>query len=160
MNILCTKENLKIEKANESDWNPILKLLEETNLTSWLTGNEIYKNFYTVKENDNKFLMCCFALEFEDEIGILKSFAIRKDLQGKGIGKHIANRTPEIAKRFGVKRLYAASIEAPNFWLKTSFKEIKLDEIRDSYFLEYLRVYANKIPNYYKQTLLFVNLIN
>ena len=119
------QDNLKIEPAAEKDWLEILKLLEENDLTFWFTGNESSKNFYIGKDPENKRIICCFSIEFENTIGILKSFAISKELHGKGIGKHIVNNNLErLGQQLGIKKLYAASIEAPQFWAKTIFKEI------------------------------------
>ena len=156
MNIELTLDQLKIGKASQNDWGPILKLLEETDLTSWFTGNESYKNFYTVKEPELKKIICCFAIEHENNVGILKSFAIAKKIQGKGYGKLIANKSPEIAKELSIKKLYAASKEAPNFWIKTIFKEIKYGEIEDSYFLKYLNCFKDKVENYFEKTHYFL----
>ena len=156
-----TLSNIKFEKANQKDWDSILKLLEETNLTFWFTGNENYSQFYIVKVRDpnNKNMICCFAIEYENKTGILKSFAVSKDLQGTGIGKFIVNnKIKDISKGLGIFQLYAASQEAPGFWQKTIFKEIKFSEIKDSFFLEYLKKSCFKIKsgNYYEMTRYFL----
>ena len=151
--------NLKIEKAKEEDWGNILKLLDETSLTFWFTGNESFNNFYIVKEPQNNNLICTFAIECENEIGVLKSFAIPKGLQGKGIGKYLANKTPLVAKELGIKKLYAVSQEAPEFWQKTKFREIKLEDAKDNYFINYLSLFCHRIPDYYNKTHYFLALI-
>ena len=115
-----TLSNIKIEKANQKDWDSILKLLEETNLTFWFTGNENYSQFYTVRDPNNKI--------------------------------------KDISKGLGISQLFAASQEAPGFWQKTIFKEIKFSEIKDSFFLEYLKKSCFKIKsgNYYEMTHYFL----
>ena len=154
------QDNLKIETATEKDWLEILQLLEENDLTFWFTGNESSKNFYIGKDLENKKIICCFAIEFEDTVGVLKSFAINKELQGKGIGKHIVNNNLEkLCQQLGIKKLYAASIEAPQFWAKTIFKEIKRSEIEDNYFLKYLDNFCDKVSNYFEKTHYFLLLI-
>ena len=160
MDELLTISQLKIEKAKEEDWKSILQLLEETDLTFWFTGNENHNNFYVVKEPQINKIICCFSIEYENDIGVLKSFAIPKELQGRGIGKYIANKTPELCKALGVKKLYAASMEAPSFWVKTVFKEIKYDQINDEYFLKYLNNYCHRVPDYFNKTHYFMTLID
>ena len=151
------QDNLKIEPAIEKDWLEILQLLEENDLTFWFTGNVSSENFYIAKDPKNKKIICCFSIEFEDTIGILKSFAISKGLQGKGIGKHIVNNNLErLSQRLGIKKLYAASIEAPEFWAKTIFKEIKRSEIKDDYFFKYLDNFCDKVSNYFEKTHYFL----
>ena len=99
-------------------------------------------------------------IEFENTIGILKSFAISTNLQGKGIGKYIVNNNlKKFCKQLGIKKLYAASIEAPQFWAKTIFKEIKRNEIKDDYFFGYLNNFCDKVSNYLEKTHYFLLLI-
>ena len=154
------QDKLKIEPASEKDWVEILKLLEENDLIFWFTGNESSKNFYIAKDLENKKIICCFSIECENTIGILKSFAISKELHGKGIGKHIVNNNLErLGQQLGIKKLYAASIEAPQFWTKTIFKEIKRSEIKDDYFFKYLGNFCDKVSNYFEKTHYFLLLI-
>ena len=148
---------LKIESASEKDWLEILQLLEENDLIFWFTGNESSENFYIARNPENKKIICCFAIEFENTIGILKSFAISKDLQGKGIGKFIVNSNLErLCKQLGIKKLYAASIEAPQFWARTIFKEITRSEINDDYFFKYLNNFCDKVSDYFEKTHYFL----
>ena len=149
-------ENLQIEKASVNDWKLILDLLEETELKSCLTGDENYKNFYVIKSKDYKTLICCFCIDDEGEVGILKSFAISKRLQGKGIGKSVANNTSSIAKELGIKRLYAVSWEAPDFWEKTKFKEIKKDTSKDNFFIKYTDDLEKNFPQFSKRRVHFL----
>ena len=152
-----TLEQLKIEKATHKDWKSILDLMEKTDLAFWFTGNESYNNFFVVKDNQKKEIICTFSIEHENKIGVLKSFATKIELQGKGIGKHIVNsEIRELAKNLGIEKLYAASIEAPKFWQKTILKEIKFQDIKDQYFLDYLDNFKDKVENYFEKTHYFL----
>ena len=157
MNIQLTLEQLKIEKATHKDWKSILDLMRKTDLAFWFTGNESYDNFFVVKDNPTEEIICTFSIEYEAKIGILKSFATKIELQGKGIGKYIVNsKMKELAKSLGIERLYAASIEAPQFWAKTIFQEIKRSEIKDDYFFKYLNNFCDKVLNYFEKTHYFL----
>lgn len=149
---MSTKQvDFKIEHATKEDWNEILKLLEETNLTFWMTGTENYNDFYVVKDPLANNLICCFAIIHKNNIGILKSFGVRKEKQGKGIGKQIANEIPGICKKLGINKLYAACEEPQNnFWGKTFLKEIKYNEAKDDLFLNYTSIFIDKVPNYFE----------
>ena len=83
-------EELKFEKASKKDLNKIVSLLKDANLFDYIPKNEIFENFYVVKPNKN--IICCFTLDIENDIAILKSYAIKNELRGKGIGKNIAVR--------------------------------------------------------------------
>ena len=89
--MVITLSKLKVEKAQEKDWIQILEILEEVKLTIWFSGEENYNNFYYVINSETNKMVGCFAIYIEGEVGILKSFATNKNLQGRGIGKYIVN---------------------------------------------------------------------
>lgn len=136
--------NLISRKASQDDWDSILKLLDETKLSFWFSGEENYKNFFVVVNNQTNEIINCFAIYTEGKIGILKQFATSKKLQGKGIGKHIANKIiPKIAKEIGLEKIYLQGgnkepFTSIHFWKKTDFKAIDKDEIKDNYAKNYI----------------------
>ncbi len=140
----------KIQKATEHDWHEILTLLKDTKLAFWLTGKETYHDFYIARDSIKKNIACCFAIYFKGEVGIVKSFAIRTDLQGKGLGKKIANDISNIGEKIGLKEIYACSWEAPRFWTKTNFKEINVELVTNQYYLNYSNYLRDKFPDHYK----------
>ena len=142
-------KDLKIEKALEKDWTLILALLEEVGLTFWFTGSENYKDYYIVRNPERTKINCCFAITKDNDTGILKSVAVSKDLQSKGIGKYLVSKVPEYCKKLGIKKIYAAT-DIPEFWRKTFLTQINYNEIKDPFFLNYLSPYINKIPDYFK----------
>lgn len=155
MSNLLTELNLKTRNANPYDWTCIVELLKEVNLDRWLTGNETFKSFFVGEDKASGNLAYCFSIDYLNDIGILKSFAVKKMLQGKGIGKNIVSELLNICNELGIKRLFAASSESPNFWRKTIFKEIKIHDIQDSYMLSYIDYIKNKIPAEFQYTHFF-----
>ena len=149
---------LKVDKATKLDWEAILGLLKETGLAFWLSGRENYRNYFIVKIK--KKIIACFALDLNKKAGILKSFAISKKLQGKGIGKMIVSKILKIAKELGLNKLYASSWEAANFWKKMNFKEIKLNQTKNSYFLKYVRYLNKNFPRFKNKTKHFLLIVN
>ncbi len=149
---------MNFEKATENNWQDILNLLSSAAPIENFTSLESYKNFFIVKDQGN--IICCFAIDYENDIGILKSFAISKELQGKGVGKLIANKTDEVAKVLNVKKLYATSWEAPNFWKKTNFKEISEAEGKDKFFIIYLNSLKTRYPQFVDEMKHFLLIIN
>lgn len=135
-----------IQKAKESDWQNILVLLGEAGLREYLPNENFNENFYVLYEGEN--LVCTFVVDFENDIGVLKSFAVSKSVQGKGIGKKVANKMDFVAKDFKLSKLYATSWEAPEFWKKTIFKEINEDEASDIYFIKYVKDIKDRFPQY------------
>ena len=148
-----TFNSLTIEKANSKSLSVVKELLKESGLIFWISNDETYKNFYTITDKRN--IIGCFAIDYENTTGILKSFAIKKDLQGKGIGKKIVSMIPELCKSLKIKDLYAASKEAPDFWRKTLFEEIDLPKVTNDYYLKYSEYLKNKLPEVFDQTKIF-----
>lgn len=143
---LILKE-FKVEKAKIDEWNLILDILKEVRLTYWFVGTENYSTFYVAKDPATEDIVCCFSIDYEGEIGILKSFAVRKKLQKKGIGQYVVSKIPEIARDCGIKKLYATSHEAKAFWRKTIFSEIDKSKVKEPYILKYLSCVCDaKIP--------------
>ena len=159
MDTTFTPSSLKIQKASHKDWNQIIEILKETRLANYMSGNESYKSFFVVRNHANSEIICCFAIEQENDIGILKSFAVKTIFQRHGIGKHVVNLVKDIANKLKIKRLYASSWEAPDFWRKTSFKEIKRQEIKDNYAICYITNLENRFPELLKKSLHFLFLI-
>lgn len=151
-----TLSQLKIDKAKQEEWDSILEILNETNLFIYFSGNESYKTFYVVKEPTTFLIIACFSIDYDKEVGILKSFAIRNQYQGKGIGKAIIKQMLKLAQRLKLRRIYFHSIEKPlGFWKKTVFKNINEKEINDKYFLNYIHHLETTYPNDYDNNRLF-----
>ena len=156
MNKHITDVQYKIERANEKDWNTILQVLQSEDLTLWFTGKESYKDFYVVRNLFDREVICCFAIDRNNSIGILKSFAVVKKLQGKGIGRKIANMIPNMCEELRLKRLYAVTINTPGFWNKTFFREINLIEVKDGFLLQYLCNFVDKVDQYLRKIHIFL----
>lgn len=143
----------KVEKAKEADWDSIVNILKENNIYFWLSESDSYESFCIVKYESQ--IIACFAIDFEENVGILKSFAVKKKLHGKGIGKHIVNLIPRLCKNLGIQILYAASSEAPDFWRKTIFREIPTNKIQEPKSIKYLEYIKNKLPDEFDNTYFF-----
>lgn len=155
--------NLTSRKATEDDWKLILALLEETKLSFWFSGEENYKNFFVVINNQTNEIINCFALYIESKVGILKQFATSKKSQGKGIGKHIANEIiPKVAKELGLEKIYLQGgnkepFTSIHFWEKTVFKHIDKDEIKDDYAKNYIFNLEKKFAeDFYREATFYI----
>lgn len=146
---------LTSRRASEADWDSILKLLDETKLSFWFSGEENYKNFFVVIDTQTNEIVNCFAIYTEGKIGILKQFATSKNLQGKGLGKYIANTIiPRVAKEIGLEKIYLQGgnkepFTSMHFWEKTIFKPIDKDKIKDSYAKNYIDYIEKRFPEHF-----------
>ena len=57
----------------------------------------------------------------------------------------------EVAKALKIKKLYATSWEAPDFWKKTNFQEIKEPEGKDKFFIIYLNSLKTRYPQFLEE---------
>ncbi len=155
MNNRLDLNKLIVQKANSNYLKSVKELLKEAGLDFWIPNDETYKNFYVVIDKNTNSTIGCFAIDFENKTGILKSFAIKKNLQGHGIGKYLVNEIPRLCKILNIEELFAASREAPSFWKKTIFKEIELSEIKNAYYLQYSEYLKIKAPEEFDETKIF-----
>ncbi len=146
--------NLNINKATKTDWVVILEILDESKMTFWFTGGEDYQIFYTITDKSTKKIIGCFAFDVDEGTGILRSFILRKNTRGKGLGKHIANSiVPQIAKELKLKRIFLLSdnqepyVSCP-FWERTIFKKTVISNVQDKFFKDYLDLDAIKFPEF------------
>lgn len=132
--------NLTVKKADENDWDNILQILNATKLSFWFTGGENHKKFYYVENDDTKEIVCCFQIHIENDVGIIRSFAVNPKVQKKGIGRKIVNDLIiPLAKSLDINRLYArgnalGDFNSNGFWKKTIFSHINNNEIKDKVF--------------------------
>ena len=142
-------QELKSHKCLKDEWANVLKILEETKLSIWLSGKENFEDFYVVNFPDSKEVVCCFTFSQNADVGILKNFAVPKKYQGKGIATHIANNEIlKVAKEKGIKKLYLHGNDrgpytSIHFWKKTIYKHIMSSEVKDQFYIDYFDYLIN-----------------
>ena len=114
-----------------------------------------YKNFFVVIDNKTNEIINCFAIYIEGKVGVLKQFAVSNKLQGKGVGKYIANEIiPKIAKEINLKEIYLqggnkAPFTSISFWQKTVFQHIDKDEIKNTFVKDYIINLEKNLPEHF-----------
>lgn len=147
-----TINNLKIQEANESDWQNILDLLKEVQMDFWMDEGQDHRGFYRIEENG--VLVCCFALLVDRSDAILRHFTVKKNLQGKGYGKRLANDLiPAYLLTQGVKMIYLlCDNKEPyisyNFWKKTRYKVLAENPDVPKFFKDYTDKDSREHPEY------------
>ena len=81
-----------------------------------------YGDLY-VYEDKGKIKGVCALHIMWDDLAEIRSLAVSKDLQGKGIGKRLLTTCIKEAKGLGIKRVFALTYQ-PEFFRKIGFKEI------------------------------------
>ena len=122
-----------IRKARIEDIQKIQKLINvfaRQDLMLPRSLNELYENLrdFWVAE-DNKKIVGCAALHISwDDLAELKSVAVAKTKQGKGMGKELVEACLEEARDLGAKRIFVLTYK-PDFFKKFGFKRIKTSEL-------------------------------
>jgi len=88
--------------------------------------NELYENIrdFWVSEVNKKVVGCCALHISWEDLAEIKSLAVSKSSQNKGIGRELMQVCLDEAKELGAKRLFALTYK-PGFFQQFGFKRIK-----------------------------------
>ncbi len=87
--------------------------------------NELYENIrdFWVKEIKGKAVGCAALHISWDNLAEIKSVAVLKRFQGKGIGRELINACLDEARVLGIKKVFMLTYK-PKFFKKFGFKEV------------------------------------
>jgi amino-acid N-acetyltransferase len=88
--------------------------------------NELYENLrdFWVVEKNAKIIGCCAMHISWDDLAEIKSLAVAKNAQGKGIGCQLISACLSEAKGIGVKRAFVLTYRS-DYFKKLGFKKVK-----------------------------------
>jgi len=138
-----------IRKARIEDIKQIQKLINsfaKQNLMLDRSLNELYDNlrdFWVYVEN-NKIVGCAGLHICWDDLVEIKSVAVVKNKQGKGIGKKLILTCLDEAKQLGAKRIFVLTYK-PDYFKKLGFKRVKTSDLPHKIWAECIN--CCKFPN-------------
>lgn len=108
--------------------------------------NELYENLrdFWVCEENGKVMGCCALHISWDDLAEIKSLAVQKSRQKRGIGRGIVQACISEAKGLGAQRLFVLTYK-PNYFKKFGFKKIKYSELPHKIWAECIN--CPKFPN-------------
>lgn len=108
--------------------------------------NELYENIrdFWVDEERGKIVGCAALHISWDDLGEIKSLAVAKNKQGKGIGRDLAVACLAEAKVMGAKKIFVLTYK-PEFFKKLGFKRIKQSALPHKIWAECIN--CSKFPN-------------
>lgn len=138
-----------IRKAGIKDAKKIQKLInyfagKEIMLPRSL--NQVYtsiRDFFVFEEN-GKILGCAALSSSWDDLAEIRSVAISKKMQKRGIGKELVNACLEEAKSFGFKKVFLLTY-IPKYFMKFGFKQADRDKFPHRIWTECIN--CPKFPN-------------
>lgn len=119
---------MKVRKALVSDIKLIHRLINEFAKKGEMLPrslNELYENirdFFVAEENNEIKGVCALHILWED-LAEVRSLAVKKDSQKKGIGSLLVKRCLNEAKKLGIKKVFVLTY-IPEFFKKIGFKEL------------------------------------
>lgn len=119
---------MKIKKAKISDIRQIHKFVNEFARKEEMLPrslNDLYENMRDIYIYEDKGKMkgvCALHVLWED-LAEIRSLAVSKDAQGKGVGRRLLKVCLKEAKQLGLKRVFALTYQ-PEFFRKAGFKDV------------------------------------
>ncbi|MFA5100749.1 MAG: N-acetyltransferase [Candidatus Omnitrophota bacterium] len=108
--------------------------------------NELYEAIrdFWVYEKNKKILGCCALHVSWENLSEVKSLAVRKDQQSKGIGKKLVSACLAEAKDLGSERVFVLTYQ-PSFFAQFGFKKVKHSDLPHKVWAECIN--CPKFPN-------------
>lgn len=117
--------------------------------------NELYEGIrdFWVYEQNGRILGCCALHVSWDDLAEIKSLAVRKDRQARGIGSKLVSACLAEAKDLGSKRVFVLTYQ-PSFFTQFGFKRVRHDALPHKVWAECIN--CPKFPNCQEISLLKV----
>ena len=124
---------MEIRNAKISDVSGIHELVNyyaELDRMLFRSMADIYEKLQTfvVAELDGQIVGCCSLEIIWADLAEIKSLAVRKGYQGKGIGRKIIEKAQQKASEIGILRIFALTLEA-DFFVKSGFEIVEKDTL-------------------------------
>ena len=118
---------MKIRKAHISDIKEIQKLVNEFARKEQMiprSMNELYENVrdFVVAEEKDGIVGACALHVLWDDLAEVRSLAVKKEFQKKGIGRKMVRSCIKEAKGLGIKRVFVLTYQ-PEFFKQMNFKD-------------------------------------
>jgi amino-acid N-acetyltransferase len=146
----------KIRKARIEDIKQIQELINffaKKDLMLPRSLNELYENLrdFWVAEENKKIIGCCALHISWDDLAEIKSLAVAKNKQEKGLGKELVLACLIEAKQLGAKRIFVLTYK-PEYFKKFGFRKIKNSNLPHKIWAECIN--CCKFPNCQETALL------
>jgi amino-acid N-acetyltransferase len=108
--------------------------------------NELYDNLrdYWVAEEKNKIIGCSALHISWGDLAEIKSVAVRKQDQGRGVGRELIINCIEEAKGLGAKKIFVLTYR-PDYFKKFGFKKVRHNDLPHKVWAECIN--CPKFPN-------------
>ncbi len=124
---------MKVRSARVSDAKAICSLINyyaEHDKMLFRSLAEVYANLQTflVAEKDHQLIGCCSLEVIWSDLAEVKSLAVGANSRGMGVGTALVCAAIEQARRLGVPRVFALTLE-PKFFERVGFRVVRKEEL-------------------------------
>lgn len=138
-----------IRKAKIRDIKQIQRLINafaKQDLMLPRSLNELYENIrdFWVNEENRRIVGCCALHISWDDLAEIKSLAVERSKQGKGLGRQLVTACLEEARQMGAKKIFVLTYR-PDFFKKFDFKRVKNADLPHKIWAECIN--CCKFPN-------------
>jgi amino-acid N-acetyltransferase len=113
-------EDYRLIVAHGSQKQDVISLLEQNELPV----SDIDETKILFALTDDRDVIGTGGLEFFDDCALLRSLSIKKDWQGKGLGKFVTRQLEGICREKGVKLIYLLTSTAKDSFYKEGYQVI------------------------------------
>lgn len=144
-----TMQNLKIRKAKIKDIKPIQGLINDfakKDLMLPRSLNELYENlrdFWVAEDRDSLVGCCALHISWED-LSEIKSLAVAKNKQNKGIGAQLILSCINEAKQLGARKVFVLTYK-PQYFKNFGFRRVRHADLPHKIWAECIN--CCKFPN-------------
>lgn len=96
------------------------------------------QSMFRIVVDDQKVIACAMLDQFTDELAEVKSLAVDKAYQGRGLGRLLVNDCEKDAQAKGIKKLFALTFEE-KFFNKLDFKTVSMESLPEKVYRECVR---------------------
>ena len=119
----------RIRRATKSDLEPVSEMLTDSHLP--VDGVADFIGNFLVAEYDGA-IVGSIGLEHYGPAALLRSAAVAKSMQGKGIGRRLVNEILGEAEKSGVTDVYLLTTTAENYFPSFGFERIERASVPDA----------------------------
>ena len=111
------------------------------------------RDFRVYTDDDNNLLGVCALQITWDNLAEVRSLAVKKEFQGKGIGAELVRSCLDEAEKFGIERIFTLTYQ-PGFFQKLGFDQIDKKELPHKIWSDC--IHCHKFPDCDEDALMYV----
>ena len=119
---------MNIIELNSEEFETVYTLLQESELDS---SDLKQRNIRLFRFEENDQIIGVGGLEIVDDLALLRSVAISKKQQNKGLGKQLVTQIEKSAKESGISALYLLTNTATEFFKAIGYLQIHRDDFAE-----------------------------